>query len=104
MTSSASMRRRNRVLLVSLAFLLSSCVSLKKHRADVDAAFKAGQAQHAGFVEDALNATSAELAAAKERLKKFHQLDGAGKLRPPKCPNDGRHQVVNGVCVDLEGK
>lgn len=30
--------------------------------------------------------------------------DIAPKLRPANCPDDGIHVVVNGICVDTNGK
>jgi hypothetical protein len=99
------------LVVVSLAllwlglFLTSGCVSTARYKRDVDAARAAGRAEHCGLIEDALKSTSEENEALRERLRKFNQLDDAGRLRKKKgCPDDGRHKLVNGVCVDVDAK
>jgi len=77
-----------------LGMTLGGCVTAKAQKRAVDEAYAAGrnvgQAEHCGLIEAALNATSEELAATRDRLQKFNQVDAAGKLRSLKKQIKGK--------------
>ena len=100
-------------VVVAAVFLLSGCVKQKPVDPDdigivVQKAFdlgqEAGRAEKCGLVEEERNALSAELAAAKERLAKFNQVDAAGNLRALKNELDGYEIQKGDTLWDLSQK